>query len=503
MNANFLRSCGLAALLALSAVAEPAPVAQPAQTVKKAPVADRITSNDDEPIKKPAAPAPVKPAAPPLVNQKGSADAVLPSEVKLTDKPAAATPAPAKVTEAPVAKPAAATPAPSKITEDPVAKPAAATPTPAKVTEVPAAKPAAATPAPSKITEAPVAKPAAATPAPSKITEAPAVKPAAATPAASKITEAPVAKPVTATPVPAKVTEVPVAKPVTATPAPVKVTEAPAVKPAAATPAASKITDAPVARPAAATPAPAKVTEVPAAKPGAAAAKPAPGTKPVVQTKPAAAPLLTENLEFPQAKTELKRLMIGNQAGIVKVLGPNREGVSYVRGIDDKNIARFSDDACGSIFCALGISHDKLNKVAVEIMTNYSTLPRKEAVAFLGAVVASAHLTPEVDAKAEEFLVQVMETDKDVHARRQSVLALAVKHNVKELTTEHVLALYEHSENLWETFPVQQYFEYHAGQVKRLENFVVLRERIAAVKSLYTPAILAALDGTKPVTVAP
>jgi hypothetical protein len=479
MNANFLRSCGLAALLAVSAVAEPTPQAQPAkapvapavQAVKKAPAPDRITSNDEEPAKK-VAPAPAKPSAPASVNQKPAAavesDAkpVPPSEVKLTDKP--------------VAKPAAA--APSKITQGPaVAAPAkAAEPKPAAAAPAKAAEPKPAAAAPAKAVET---KPAAATPvevkpaaaAPAKAVEA---KPAAATPAEVKPAAAAPAKAVETKPAAATPAEV---KPAAAAPA-----KAVETKPAATAPA--KVIE---ARPAATAPAkPAAAT--PGAPAKAATAKPAP-----------AAPLLTENLVFPQAKTELKRLMIGNQAGIVKVLGPNREGVSYVRGIDDKTIARFNDDACGSIFCALGISHDKLNTVAVEIMTNYSTLPRKEAVAFLGAIVASAHLTPETDAKAEEFLVKVMETDKDVHARRQSVLALAVKNQVCSLTTEHVLALYEHSENLWETFPVQQYFEYHAGQVKRLENFTLLRERIAAVKSLYTPAILAALDGTKPVTVAP
>ncbi len=412
MNANFLRSCGLAALLALSAVAEPvagqpaqAPVAPPVQAVKKAP--DRITSNEDEPVKKAA------PVKPPLIDRKPSAPVASPAE-----KPAP--PHEVKVAEKPAAKPVT----PSQITESSASKS-----DPVRGTEAP--KPVTTTPAPVKVTEAPVAKPVTTTPAPAKVTELPA------------------AKPVTAAPVPSKVSATPAAKPVTATPTP-----------------ASPVT----------------------ASPAKASAPP---------------PVLTENLVFPQAKTELKRLMIGNQAGIVKVLGPNREGVSYTRGIDDKNIARFSDDACGSIFCALGISHDKLNKVAREIMINYSTLPRKEAVAFLGAIAASPHLDTDTDLKAEQFMVQVMETDKDVHARRQATLALAVKHNVSSATTDRVLAHFEHSENLWETFPVQQYFEYHAGQVKRLTNFSQLRERIAAVKSLYTPAILEALDGSKPVTVVP
>jgi len=426
---RLLCTCGLAALLAMSAFAEPTPTSQqppaaPAvQAVKKpAPKIDQITSSDDTPVKKPAAPAPVLkvvPAAPPVVTQKGSAEV------------------------APALKPTVAPAPASKIVES----------TPAKAPVVPA-------------------------PA-SKITEAPAKAPVVAAPA-SKIVEAAVKAPVVAAPA-SKITEAPAKAPVVAAPASKIVEAAPAKAPVVAAPAKA----APTGKAAA----PAKATSAPAAK------------APIPSQAPAAA--LDENLVFPQAKTELKRLMIGNQAGIVKVLGPNREGVSYARGIDDKTIARFTDDACGSIFCALGIPHERLNKVAREIMINYSTLPRKEAVALLGAIAANAHLDQDTDAKAEEFLVGVMETDKDVHARRQSVLALAVKHAVSDRTTEHVLGLFEHSENLWETFPVQQYFEYHALQVRRLNNYPQLRERIAAVKSLYTPAILAALDESKPVTAVP
>lgn len=434
---RLLCTCGLAALLALSAFAEPTPTSQqppvaPAVHAVKKPAAkvDQITSSEDAPAK--------KPAATPVVTQK--APTVAPSPASKTAEAAPTKPvaSPSKIGEAAPAKPAAT---PSKIVE---AAPAKAAATPSKVGETAPAKTVA---APSKIGEAAPAKPVA---APSKIVEATPAKPVAAP---SKVVEAAPAVPVAA---------------------PSKVVEA----------------------------APAKAPPPPARKLGTVEAAPAKGSV----VKPAAAavaPVLDSNLVFPQAKTELKRLMIGNQAGIVKVLGPNREGVSYARGIDDKNIARFTDDACGSIFCALGIPHERLNKVAREIMINYSTLPRKEAVALLGAIAASSHLDHDTDAKAEEFLVGVMETDKDVHARRQSVLALAVKHGVSEHTTEHVLGLFEHSENLWETFPVQQYFEYHASQVRRLHNYPQVRERIAAVKSLYTPAILAALDESKPMTAVP
>ena len=60
---------------------------------------------------------------------------------------------------------------------------------------------------------------------------------------------------------------------------------------------------------------------------------------------------------------------------------------------------------------------------------------------------------------------------------------------------EAVLHLYETSENLWETFPVQQYFQYHAEELRNLPYFNTVRARIAAVNSLYTENILRYLDG--------
>lgn len=211
--------------------------------------------------------------------------------------------------------------------------------------------------------------------------------------------------------------------------------------------------------------------------------------KPVAAAK--AAKLTAAELAL---QAELKRLMVGNQAGIVKVLGPNRVGVAYARGIDDRSIARMDDAARLAIFEALGVQSATLVQRSDDVMKTYSKLPKKEAVAFLGTVATTPGLDAAQRTKVEDFLVKVMETDKDVTARRQAILALAVLPEVAATTTERVLAVYEKSENLWETFPVQQYFEYHAGRVRQLSNFDQLRERISSVKSLYTPNVLTYLE---------
>jgi hypothetical protein len=191
---------------------------------------------------------------------------------------------------------------------------------------------------------------------------------------------------------------------------------------------------------------------------------------------------------FATLKTELKRLMIGNQAGIVKVLGPNRQGVAYARGIDDQSFARINHEACSNIFSALGIEAKDVTALVEHILLHYATLPRKESVAIVSVAACSPTIDPSTQEKAEKFLVEVMETDKDVHARRQAILALAVQPKVSPATAERVIARYESCDNLWETFPVQQFCQYHAPQVRPL------RQRVAAVNSLYTPAILNFLD---------
>lgn len=221
------------------------------------------------------------------------------------------------------------------------------------------------------------------------------------------------------------------------------------------------------------------------------AARPAPAAP---SAKPAPAVVVPETGPFAGLKTELKRLMIGNQAGIVKVLGPNREGVAYSRGIDDQSFARINHEACDHIFSALGLKSQDVTPLVEHILLHYATLPRKESVAIMSVAACSPTLDPASRDKAEKFLVEVMDTDKDVHARRQAILALAVQPKVSAETAERVVALYERSENLWETFPVQQFCQYHAAQLRHLDSFPQLRQRVAAVNSLYTPAILNYLD---------
>lgn len=194
-----------------------------------------------------------------------------------------------------------------------------------------------------------------------------------------------------------------------------------------------------------------------------------------------------------QAKTDLKRCLVGNQAGLLKVLHPDRK-VAYTRGIDDRSLARMSEADREALLTPLGIDRSNLAAVSTQLMRDYAKLPRKEAIALLGAMAGSPALDAPTLAKIESFLVGIMRKSPDVMARRQAILALAVLPEVRPETVAQVVAHYEKCQNLWETFPIQQFFEYHAAHVRSADDFARTRARLAAVRSLYTPMVLNYLD---------
>ena len=210
-----------------------------------------------------------------------------------------------------------------------------------------------------------------------------------------------------------------------------------------------------------------------------------------------------------EPELDLRRLMVGNQAGVVKILGAHRMGVSHARCLDERSQARMDEAARGEIFKALRLQPGSLparggrqaagtlEHTARYLMSNYQFLPHKETVALLGVMGGSVHLSPATRDSVHRFLIGAMENDSDVAVRRQSILALAVQPEVTPAIVEKVLQIYERSENLWETFPVQQFFEYHAAEVRQLKNFPQLRQRIAQVNSLYTANVLGFLDSAQ------
>lgn len=188
---------------------------------------------------------------------------------------------------------------------------------------------------------------------------------------------------------------------------------------------------------------------------------------------------------------DLKRVRVGNQAGILKVIAPDGKSDAAFRGIDDRNIARYTPEGRASVLAALGIS--SADVAARQVMDGYSTFPKKECLALLGALAAGP-LEAGLAQSVRRFLGARVALEKDVALRRQAVLALAVANATDREATDEVVRFFETSENLWETFTVQMFFEYQAGAIRRQPEFARVRTRVAAVRSLYTPYILSYLD---------
>ncbi len=198
-------------------------------------------------------------------------------------------------------------------------------------------------------------------------------------------------------------------------------------------------------------------------------------------------------------KTKLKQLVVGNQGAILKVRDPSGSQEVYYRGLDDRDTAPYDAEDHSAILSAVGLQSD-LKRWINDSIEAYSLLPKRETIAFLGIVYSLPNSSPldpgpEIDEKVERFLMTVVAEDNSVIMRRQALLSMAVGEPGDPEVLESVLQLFERSENLWETFPVQQYFQYHADVLRQMPNFASIRARVAAVNSLYTANILQYLDG--------
>jgi hypothetical protein len=191
-----------------------------------------------------------------------------------------------------------------------------------------------------------------------------------------------------------------------------------------------------------------------------------------------------------ETSRDLKRLQIGDQAGVVKVLGPDRLGEAYCRCLDEPTQARLPAEARQAVFQALGLRSGQERGVVHDIISNFRYMPKREAIAFLGVYLSASKLDSSTRERAERFLLEVLEKPSNSILRRQALLALAISNQLEANTCERVVAFFEKSDNLWETFPMVQFVDYHSSQLRAHPEYAWLRGRLERVPSLYTPQLL-------------
>ena len=196
---------------------------------------------------------------------------------------------------------------------------------------------------------------------------------------------------------------------------------------------------------------------------------------------------------------DLPRIQVGNQAGLLKLLDRQRQRVEWFRTLDDRTTAPVTAQQRAELWTRLGVEPGQVPEVARRVMEGYNRLPRLPGLALLGFLGSTpqAELGVDLAGRLQQFAASRLASEKDGVLRRQAVLALALMSSATPATVEAVTRFFETEGNLWVTFPVSMFFEYHGSEIRGLAEAPRLRARIAAVPSLYTADVLKYLGPTE------
>lgn len=185
---------------------------------------------------------------------------------------------------------------------------------------------------------------------------------------------------------------------------------------------------------------------------------------------------------------DLERIKVGNQAGILKVMGKDGHSVAFLKGadtwngggIDGREWAPVKPEDRDAILRALNIK-DPID-LSYQLVLKYEKLSRVPALALIG-VLQEPH--------SHEFLRKRLQPSEDNAARRQAVLALAISPKIEPADVTAVVNLLKHDHNAWNTFGVVQFFEMHQAELLKDPT---LKARVLATNSPHAPQILRLLE---------
>lgn len=271
----------------------------------------------------------------------------------------------------------------------------------------------------------------------------------------------------------------------------------PPKKPAAPKPAAAK--------PAKAKPAAPKPAAGKGAKDKAAATKPDVALQKASSSKTAKPTALppTTPLGATFLVSDLRRIVVGNQAGILKVTSRETGPPAFIKdapgtemkGIDGVQWAPLQDRHRQAILAALGIQDTEIDAVADKCVTSFDRLPPLQTLGLLGLLAShtNGQVTPATRQKIHELVATLLKK-QDVVLRRHAVLALALASSTDEPTVGKVVEFMAASSNAWETFSVQQFFDYHRTEIRQMSSIEDIRQRVQSSGNPYATPVLQMLQ---------
>ncbi len=200
----------------------------------------------------------------------------------------------------------------------------------------------------------------------------------------------------------------------------------------------------------------------------------------------------------------LKRLQVGGQAGVVKVLDEALTNSAYTRTLDNYTTAEYTPEQRLEILKQLGIDSADINKVAISLITNYIQNRKQnlQLVALLGVICSNKDLVldDEVRGQVMAFLVNKLQngdpkldSNSNNVLKRQCLLSLALARKVSPEALHAVVKFYETETNNYCLSPMAFFFLNHASDIKALSDGQDLLNRVSAVNSMYTTQVAEAV----------
>ncbi|MGM9998466.1 MAG: copper amine oxidase N-terminal domain-containing protein [Candidatus Bruticola sp.] len=194
--------------------------------------------------------------------------------------------------------------------------------------------------------------------------------------------------------------------------------------------------------------------------------------------------------------SSLKRLQIGGQAGILRVLDETGSSPVYTRTLDNYTTAAYSPEQRLEIAKHLGIDSSDANKIAVSLITNYVQNRKHfmQLVALLGAICSDKDLVldDEIREQVMAFLINKLQNgDPKLDAnsnnmlKRQCLLSLALARKISPEALRAVVKYYESESNYYCLSPINFFFLSHAADIQALSDGSSLLDRAKAVNSMY------------------